>query len=1130
MHFLFFCKSCFTFVFLPNHNLPGQKKDLAGLLNSKVRSNQVCILTAFLLFSCGKKDPDSFFLFTLLSEVESGISFRNELNYTEKINPYTFRNFYNGAGVAIGDINQDGLPDLFFAGNQISNKLYLNEGNLKFKDITDQAGLNSTGYWSTGVSMADVNGDGLLDIYVCKSGPKGGDKRHNELFINVGNGTFQEKSKEYGLAEEGLSQHAVFFDYDRDGDLDMYLLSNSGRSVGLFDLREGQREIRDPEGGNKLFRNEGNRFVDVSEEAGIYGSSIGYGLGVTVADLNNDGWPDLYVSNDFFERDYLYLNNQDGTFSEALPDLLPEISMGSMGADIADLDNDGLPDIFVTEMLPNDLARVKTKTPFEDWDKFQANLKAGYHRQFTRNTLQRHLGFRPNSSQPIFAEVGRLAGVEATDWSWGALIFDVDNDGFKDIFVANGIVKDLTDFDFVDFYANNQDQIATFRKDSVLVTKMIDAFPSVPLRNFLFKNKTDWQFENQAELMGLDQLTFSTGSAYGDLDNDGDLDLVVNNLNDRAFVYKNNATESKKGNYLILDLGKEFGAKVTAFSGDQTFYQEYQPVKGYMSSVDPKIHFGLGSISQLDSLRIHWPNGTVSTFTSVKSNQNLKLSPDSAGIERQFPKSSDLSLFSESKTQIPFQHRESDFIDFDRDRLKFWMTSNEGPIAAHADVNGDGLEDLFVPAAKGQASALFLQSSLGKFSEVQQSLFAADSLAEDVGAHFFDANGDGYKDLIVASGGIEFSNFTGTYSDRLYLNDGKGKFIKSAQAFSFSPTSFILSKDLENDGDLDLIVGSRSMPFAYGIPVGLQVWQNDGQGNFTEISAEINAEFSQMGMLTSGALADLDGDGKDELIVAGEWMPIRIFSFSDGKLLEKTGDFGFSETRGLWNCLVVTDVNGDGIADILAGNHGLNSRLSTGPESQLRMIVNDFDQNGALDHILSKYENQKTVPLVLKPALLRQIPSLKKQLLTYASYQNKSLEELFPQAIWANSLILYVDRLETSLWINEGNGVFKLTSLPIDIQSAPVYSILSLPGENGLPYLIFGGNQSRIKPELGSQLGSYGWVLKPVSSNLWKSLKPQESGFFVPGEIRSLLSLSIENKPNLVVFRNNEKPIVFAIR
>lgn len=1087
------------------------------------------ILLFLSLYSCQQEEL-AHSTFQLLSEEETGIFFRNDLNYTEKVNPYTFRNFYNGAGVALGDINNDGLIDIFLAGNQTSNKLYLNQGNLKFKDITDQAGLNSTGYWSTGISMADVNGDGLLDIYVCKSGPPSGKKRHNELFINNGDLTFTEKSKEYGIAEERLSQHAVFFDFDKDGDLDMYLLSNSGRSVGIFDLRDGQREIRDPEGGNKLFRNDGGKFTDVSEAAGIYGSAIGYGLGVTVADLNDDNWPDLYVSNDFFERDYLYLNNQDGTFAEVLPEILPEISMGSMGADIADLDNDGRPEIFVTEMLPKELARVKTKTPFEEWDKYQSSVKAGYHHQFTRNTLQRNLGFRPGTQIPVFTEISRLLGIEATDWSWGALIFDMDNDGMKDIFVANGIVKDLTDFDFVDFYVNNQDKVKGYREDSVLLTKMIDAFPSNPQANFLFKNLGNWKFENGSITQGLDQLTFSTGSAYGDLDNDGDLDLVVNNMNERTFVYQNTSSDSKKGNYLSIELSQAFGAKVTAFVGNQKFFQEYQPVKGYMSSVDPRLHFGLGKIEKLDSLHILWPDGKIRVLKDVQTNQALKLFPEKGDKLPSLTPRNENQLLSQKESKIPFHHLESDFVDFDRDRLRFWMISNEGPKAAKADINGDGLEDLFIPGTKGQSSVLFTQSATGEFKNHQPDLFELDALSEDITAHFFDANGDGSIDLLVGSGGIEFGDNSSGYSDRLYLNDGNGNFQKSPQTFSPNSTAFILSQDIDGDQDLDLIIGTRAIPFGYGIPCGLQIWENDGKGIFNEISQKLNAELSKLGMLTSGVLADLDGDGEVEIIMAGEWLPIRIFSIRKGKLEERTAEFGLEKTRGLWNCLLVRDVNADGKPDILAGNQGLNSRLRTSPVSELRMIINDFDQNGTLDHILSSYENNRTIPLVLKPALIRQIPSLRKQLLTYESYQNKSLEELFPQAVWANSLTLQADILETSLWINDGQGKFISTPLPIEVQSAPVYSITSLGSDLGIPHLIFGGNQSRIKPELGSQMGSYGWVLKPEGKNQWKALLPEESGLFVPGEIRDMIQIKLENKPNLVVLRNNETPLVFEIR
>ena len=1029
----------------------------------------------------------------------------------------------------MGDINNDGLIDIFLASNQGSNKLYLNQGNLKFQDITDQARLNSSGYWSTGVSMADVNGDGLLDIYVCKSGPLGGEKRHNELFINQGDLTFLERSKEYGLAETGLSQHAVFFDYDKDGDLDMYLLSNSGRSVGVYDLREGQREVRDPEGGNKLFRNDGEKFTDVSQEAGIYGSAIGYGLGVTVADLNGDHWPDLYVSNDFFERDYLYLNNQNGTFSEVLPEILPEISMGSMGADIADLDNDSRPDIFVTEMLPATWERIKTKTPFEEWDKYQANIKSGYHHQFTRNTLQKNLGFRPGTQIPVFSEVSRQAGVEATDWSWGALIFDADLDGLKDIFVANGIVKDLTDFDFVDFYVNNQSKVEEYRKDSVLLTKMIDEFPSEPQQNYWFKNLGNWKFDNRASTSGLQQETFSSGAAYGDLDNDGDLDLVVNNLNGLAALYQNQLAESQTINYVTLDLGNSFGAKVWIFAQQDQYFQEFQPVKGYMSSVDSRLHFGLGTHTAMDSLHILWPDGTLSKLQNIPANQILKpaqKSPTTLGTtQKKYPS----GPFSLSAQQIPFRHQESDFVDFDRDRLRFWMISNEGPKAAKADVNGDGWEDIFIPGAKGQASTLLLQNSNGEFSPHQKALFESSALAEDVSALFFDANGDQVPDLLVSSGGIEFSDFSSTYQDRLYLNDGKGNFSLSTQIFSSSPSSFALAWDWDQDGDQDLVIGQRVIPFGYGIPVGVEFWENDGKGNFADISKTFAPALSELGMLTDGALEDLDGDKVPELILAGEWMSIRIFSFKGGKWTEQTQTYGFQDTRGLWNTLEVRDINGDGRADILAGNLGTNSRIKTSETAPLKMVINDFDQNGSLEQILAFQQSGETIPMVLKTALLKQIPSLKKQLTTYAAYKSMPLEKLFPESVWANSLILRVDLLETTLWMNQGNGRFTQTPLPFEIQSSPVYSIDFLKDSQGQSFLVMGGNQSRIKPEMGSQMGSYGWVLKKDKEDQWKILLPEQSGFLVPGEIRSFLSVQSGPKSKLITLRNNETPLVFEI-
>lgn len=1081
------------------------------------------------LASCSKTEVKEKTLFELLKSEDTGIDFRNDLSYTENINPYTFRNFYNGAGVALADINQDGLIDIFLTGNQTSNKLYLNQGGMKFKDITISAGVESQNIWSTGVSIADVNSDGLPDIYVCKSGPIAGNKRHNELFINNADLTFSEQSKAYGLAEVGLSQHAVFFDFDKDGDLDLYLLSNSPRSVGVYDLRTGQRETRDLDGGNKLFRNDDGKFTDISEQAGIYGSSIGYGLGVTVADLNQDTWPDLYVSNDFFERDYLYLNNQDGTFAEVLPEILAETSLGSMGADIADLDNDLRPDIFVTEMLPAEMSRVKTKTPLEEWDKYQANINAGYHRQFTRNTLQRNLGKDPKTGLPIFIEIGRQAGVQATDWSWGALIFDADNDGLKDIFIANGIAKDLTDFDFVDYYSQNQDKIASNKKDSTLLMNMIDQFPSIPQENYLFKNLGNWEFSDIAASCGMSTPTFSTGSAYGDLDNDGDLDLIVNNLNDQAFIYQNNTNELTKGNYLQLDLGQYFGAQVICYAGSNSYYQEYQPVKGYMSSVDPRLHFGLGDATLLDSIQILWPNSTESLLKNIPVNQLISPDPTKAKPKSQ-PTNINNTLFNPAEIDIPFSHHESNFIDFDRDRLRFWMISNEGPKATKALINADSLEDIFIPGAKGQASTLLIQSPSGDFVATNQNLFSQDSLAEDVLGHFFDANGDGTQDLIIGSGGIEFANNSSYYRDRLYLNDGKGKFTKCNVLFSPKPTSFIISTDLDGDLDQDLIVGYRSIPFAYGIPTGLEIWENDGAGNFTNSSSSYNADLKSLGMLTAGKWVDLDQDGNMELILVGEWMPVTIFTYKNEDFINTTATFGFENTNGLWNTVLVEDMTGDGLPDIFAGNIGLNTRLRTSEQNQLQLIVNDFDQNGAIEQILVSSDGKSSIPWVLRNTLLKQLPSLKKQLPTYADYQNKSLEELIPANILSKSITLTAHKLASTLWVNQGDGKFIETSLPQEIQSSPIYAISNFIDNDGKNIIIVGGNQSKIKPELGSQLGSYGWVMKKRDSGEWEILSQENSGLKVDGEIRSMLQIDINKTPHLVIFRSNDNSVIYEIR
>ncbi|MBS1976807.1 MAG: CRTAC1 family protein, partial [Bacteroidetes bacterium] len=639
-------------------------------------------------------------LFTRIPSAKTGITFTNNLSYSEEFNVYTYRSFYNGAGVGLGDVNNDGLVDIFFCGNQVSNKLYMNLGNFRFRDITDQAGLASAGVWSTGVSMVDVNGDGWLDIYVCKSGNPKGERRSNELFINNRDLTFTEMSESYRINDQGLSTHAVFFDYDKDGDLDCYLLNNSFRSVGNYDLRKDQRLIRDTLGGNRLYRNEGNRFKDVSEEAGIYGSSIGFGLGVTVGDVDKDGWEDIYVSNDFFEKDYLYINQKNGRFKEELESHLQEISMGSMGADMADINNDGFQEIFVTEMLPEGEGRLKTKAQFENWQKYQLNFSSGYYRQFPRNVLQL------NNMDGSFSEVGRLAGVDATDWSWGALIADLDNDGFKDIFVANGIYKDLLDQDYVNFMADPNTVSEILRRDNQVIKKLVDMMPSEPLPNYAFHNNHDLSFTNLSSDWGLADPGFSNGSAYGDLDNDGDLDLVVNNVNMESFVFRNNADSLFPGrHYLKFSLRGEgnnkfaYGTQITIRHRGQTFYLEAEPMKGFQSNVDHRLHFGLDTLSTVDTVIVKWPDARITLLTNLNADQEVLLNQKDAGSGKAVParEATSVKLLSsvDGKIGITYHHKENDFVDFDRDRLLYHMMSTEGPRMSVGDVNGDHLDDFY---------------------------------------------------------------------------------------------------------------------------------------------------------------------------------------------------------------------------------------------------------------------------------------------------------------------------------------------------------------------------------------------------------------------------------------------------
>lgn len=1083
-------------------------------------------------FSCSKKDSaKEETLFEQLDSAYTNVDFINKLSFNQDFNIYTYRNFYNGGGVAIGDINNDGLQDIYFTANMQEDRLYLNKGNFKFEDITAKAGIAGTQSWSTGVSMADVNGDGWLDIYVCSSGNVEGDPdKHNELFINNKDLTFSERSVEYGVNDRGYSTHAAFFDYDKDGDLDLYVLNNSYQAIGSFNLRKNQRSKRDSLGGHKLYRNDDNKFHDVSEEAGIYGSVIAFGLGVTVGDINNDGWQDIYVSNDFFERDYLYINNQDGTFDERLTESIKSISGASMGADLADINNDGWPDLFVTEMLPQENSRLKTITTFEDWNRYQYNVSNGYYHQFTRNT------FQINNGNGTFSEVSRLAGVSATDWSWGALMFDMDNDGLKDIFVANGIYQDLTNQDFLEYASNEEFVKSMVSKKTVDYKKLTEIIPSNKIPNYAFRNSGDLNFSNFAKPWGLATPGFSNGSAYGDLDNDGDMDLVVNNVNMPCFIYRNRAEKLyPEHHYLKFDLigeGKNtdaLGTKITITAGENLLYMEQMPIRGFESSVDPRPNFGLGKINQVERVKVQWPDGRVSLLDSVKADQTIVLRQADAVLDSESnPNSNSTAILALANDDlgIDFIHIENDFVDFDRSPLIYHMLSTEGPRMSKGDVNSDGLEDIFIGGSKGEEGGLYVQVKSGKFIKSKQEVFQQHAISEDMGSVFFDADGDHDNDLYVCSGGNEFSASSSALMDRLYINDGTGKLRPSAKdqlPIEFESTSTVKVSDFDRDGDLDLFTGSRLKPFVYGMPVSGHLLENDGTGKFTDVTKEIAKGLLQLGMITDASWADIDGDDDEDLIIVGEYMAITVFVNKNGKFENETAARGLEKSNGWWNKIIASDLDGDGDVDFVVGNHGTNSRFKASVEKPVTMYVNDFDQNGTIEQIICTYNGSKSFPMVLRHDLIKQIPALKKKYLKYDSYKDQTIEDIFTPEQLNGAIKLEAFELSTCVLVNNGKGNFTCKALPDEAQYAPVFGIVANDFDgDGKKDILLGGNLYRVKPEVGRYDASYGMMLKGDGAGNFAALSAQRSGIAIHGEIREMLVLNAGTQQVVVVARNND--------
>ena len=1023
------------------------------------------ILLPLYLVSCNNIDSR----FEKKLSDHTGISFQNTLSYTEDFNPYTYRNFFNGGGVALGDINNDGLIDIYFTGNIVDNALYLNKGNWKFDDITDFAGVSCKDNWSTGATFVDINQDGLLDLYVTKSGKPGGENRHNELFINNGDLTFKESSSEYGLDIEGLSVHAAFFDYDGDLDLDAYVLNNSIRSVGSYDLIEGQRNIPSQDG-NQLLENRNNKFENVSSDKGIFSSNIGFGLGITLSDFNGDLWPDLFISNDFFEKDYLYLNNNGDGFSEESLTYFDALSMGSMGADAADMDNDLIPDLIVTEMLPETLSRQKNKQVYESYDKFTLAGSKGYHKQYPRNALQRNLG-------NTFYEVGRQLGLSATEWSWAALLFDMDNDGYKDVYISNGIYKDLLDRDYLNYYANDEQISQILREGKEVITDLIDLMPSKAVINSVFRNNGDFTFSDKRLGWGLNQPSFSNGSAYGDLDNDGDLDLVVNNVNSEAFIFENHS-EVENHHFLsviLRDSGPNkfaIGAKAIAYltDGNKIMIEQF-PSRGFQSSVPYRLHFGLGKINSLDSLEIYWPDRKRSVIRDIQIDQILEIDRDNLQSESVDPKPTFIIKKTEGQQLIDFKHDENYYVDFDSERLLPHMFSNEGPCIANYDLNNDGIQDFYIGGAKGQTGQLFLSDTNG-FKKVSKP-FDLHKESEDVEAVFFDADNDGDQDLYVASGGKAYSTLSRTLNDRFYRNES-GKFIYDSSALNFSKffsTGAIAIGDANNDALLDIFIGERFNVDTYGIPGSISLMINRGNGSF---EATYPPEFQNIGMITDIEFTDLNSDEKGDLIVVGEWMPILAFLNNESSWESISESIGFEETNGMWQSIETSDLNGDGVPDLVLGNMGQNGLY----KPNMKLYLNDYDQNGKLEAIYTYSIDNKDFPIHDRDELIKQLPDLKKKLLYYEDYANQSIKDIFNETQISSSQVLEIKETRSLLFMSDSPLSYSKKLLPEEIQYSSVHAINIFDiNQDGLNDLILGGNQYLVKPQYGAFDASKGWIL-----------------------------------------------------
>ena len=1079
-------------------------------------------------------------LFTLLDAKETGIDFFNKVKNQKNFNIFKYRNFYNGGGVAIGDINNDGLADIYLTGNMVANKLYLNKGNFEFEDISKSAGIEGNKPWSTGVVMVDLNQDGLLDIYVSNAGNLKGNNHDNDLYINNGDLTFTEKAAEFNLAKTGFSTHASFFDYDKDGDLDAYILNNSNIPVSSLGYAE-QRDKRAQDWenvpaifrgvGDMLLRNDNGKFVDVSEQAGIYGSLIGFGLGVMVTDMNGDLYPDIYVSNDFYERDYLYINNQDGTFKEDITNWTSHLSLSAMGVDIADINNDGNLDIFITDMLPEADQRVKSVMEFEGYNVFKLKQSKDFSQQYIQNTLQL------NNGNSTFSEVAYFSGVAKTDWSWAGLLFDMDNDGNRDIFITNGINHDLTDLDFVNFFANEiiQKMALTGRKQAI--DSIINKMPVKPQPNYAYKNNGDITFDNANKEWGFETPSLSNGVAYGDLDNDGDLDMVINNVNMLPFVYRNNSDSLTNNNYLKIKLeGNQvnkfgIGSTVKIFHNNKIYVQEQMPSRGFQSSMDYVMTIGLGKATKVDSLRIIWPNNKTQKWNNIEVNSTLTLKQSEATeIQSSFlPKQNKTLVTEVLKTNLQ-KHQENSYSDFDYEGLINKMLSQEGPALAIGDINNDGNEDFYIGGAKNQPGLLYLNLGNGKTALSIQKSFDKDAMFEDTTAAFFDANGDGNLDLMIGSGGNEIGQ-ENNYKVRLYINNGKGRFDSAEKKLPSlrKNISVITPYDFDNDGDIDVFVGARSLVATYGVNPTHQFLENNGDGTFIDTTEKVAYDVKSAGMITDAIWKDINKDGKKDLITVSEWDTPKIYINNGRRLIKQKSTL--DDLFGMWNVVETADLDNDGDIDFILGNQGSNTIHKTSSENPVKMWVNDFDNNGTIEQIMTNHKNGKDYPIHMKKELTAQLVSLKKQNLKASEYAKKSIDELFSASIFKNSIMKQSTISESIIAVNEGDWNFSVKKLPSRVQLSCVCGIVCTDVNNdGNLDIIMAGNNFEFKPQYSRLDASHGSVLLGDGSLDFKWQNYNTSGFVIKNEVKHLKTISDKSgKTYLLAAINNEKPKLFLI-